>query len=279
MNNNIIEITTNFLMPAMYLAESSARLAELGAIDVHNREEIELYFQGLITPFPQVQALYYGDKFGNFYMVKKEEDTSLLSKLIYRTGKESSLTLKHRNLFGELIKIEKSKDLNYDPRTRPWYIGAKSVSQQFWTDIYIFFTGKTPGITASYPSYDSEKHFMGVFGVDIKLSQITRLINKQKISKDSLVVIINDKNKVVSFPNQAIELDGDGDTLHPLHISELDNDRVKQAYKKYTEIALQRFTITHNLQKYIVGIKDFPDLFGKKWKIISIVPQKDIYIL
>ena len=76
-NNNIIEITTNFLMPAIVLAESSARLAEEGALDVNNSLQIEQYFKASIKPHPQIQGLYYGDKFGNFYMIKKKEDQVL----------------------------------------------------------------------------------------------------------------------------------------------------------------------------------------------------------
>ncbi len=276
MNDNIVVLTTHFLLPAMHLAQSSAILAEEGAIDVSHSQQMETYFYGLIKPYPQVQSLYYGDKGGNFYMIKKKEDTSLLTKLVYRTKDAPISILKHRDLFGTISKVEKSKKLNYDPRTRPWFVGAQDSGQSFWTDIYIFFTGQVPGITASYPSYDSNNNFRGVFGVDIELNQISTRINKEKLSEDTLVLIINSKNKVVSNSDQQISHGGLESDLHPLHISEINNELIKKAYAQYASFPEELFTIRDNFQKYIVSIKDFPEDFSKDWRLVLIVPQKDI---
>ena len=75
---------------------------------------------------------------------------------------------KHFDATGELTEIRVNKDDNYDPRLRPWYQGAQKAQQIFWSDTYIFFTAKKPGITVAEPYFNASGELIGVVGVDSK---------------------------------------------------------------------------------------------------------------
>lgn len=275
LNENIIETTSHFLNPAAEIAETSARLVEEFALNPNSTRQIEAYFKGAIKPHPHINALMLGDKLGNFFMVKRMPDGSLMSKLVYRTIGEPGTVYKRRNLFGDVIEVDKQKAIDYDPRKRPWFIGAQKTGQRFWTDVYIFFTAKKPGLTAAFPTYTNNK-FKGVFGVDIELDRISELIEKQKVSPDSIVMIINDKNKIVAYPGLTSETYMNEGSIQPLSINDLDNPLINDAMSKHGLSVEEKFKFKHKQKTYFASVKEFPESFGKAWKIVLIVPQKDL---
>jgi two-component system sensor histidine kinase/response regulator len=48
-------------------------------------------------------------------------------------------------------RIVEMRERDYDARERPWFKGAMALPDDrvFWTEPYIFFTTKEPGITAA----------------------------------------------------------------------------------------------------------------------------------
>ena len=270
-NITLMEKTTNYLMPAIITAESSSRLVEEGALNLRNKTQLEAYALGVLKPLPQLNAFYIGDKFGNFIMTKRLPDQTIQTKVIQRQGTHT-VTLKSRNQFGQVISTQKEKDLSYDPRVRPWYIGAKEFEQRYWTDVYLFYTGKKPGITAAYPAFDKSRQFYGVFGVDIQLEHIANLLQSDKLSADSEILIINDKNKVVAYPQAKQRKLNNSDLLDPLHISELESEVINSAFQEHEELQQNKFLFSHNNRQYLGSFQAFPEYFGKKWRIVMIVP-------
>jgi len=275
LNENIIETTTHFLNPAAEIAETSARLVEEQALNPNSTRHIESYFKGAIKPFPHINALMLGDKLGNFFMVKRMPDGSLMSKLVYRTIGEPGTVYKRRNLFGDVIDVDKEKTIDYDPRKRPWFIGAQKTGQRFWTDVYIFFTAKKPGLTAAFPTYQNNK-FKGVFGVDIELYRISELIEKQKVSPDSIVMIVNDKNKIVAYPGLNSERYMNEGSIQPLSVQDLNNALLNFTMEKHTNSLTEQFKFVFKQKTYFASVKAFPETFGKSWKIVLVVPKKDL---
>lgn len=83
-----------------------------------------------------------------------------------------------------LERIE-SRDLalNYDPRTRPWFIEAVArAGTVVWSPPYIFSSLGAPGITASIAWNDGEQ--LRVTGLDITLQTILSTIDELDIGRD-----------------------------------------------------------------------------------------------
>eukprot|EP00667_Euglena_gracilis_P008001 EG_transcript_8093 len=62
----------------------------------------------------------------------------------------------------------------YDPRGRPWYVGAKAggIDYKGWTAPYLFFDGVTLGISAVRALSNRTGHFIGVVAADITLAGV-----------------------------------------------------------------------------------------------------------
>lgn len=105
------------------------------------------------------------------------------------------------------------QDLDYDPRQRPWYQGARDVyqtlpadppaslptSQVYWTKPYTFFTTKTPGITAAmaFQADDGVEH---VVGVDVLLSDISAFTTNLRVGEHGEVMVLTDESRVIGLP-------------------------------------------------------------------------------
>jgi hypothetical protein len=81
--------------------------------------------------------------------------------------------LKEREPTGRITGIEEDPDDPFDPRSRPWYQGAIDNEGVHWADVYVFFTDRAPGITASLAQRDPQSgDVVGVAGLDIRLAAL-----------------------------------------------------------------------------------------------------------
>ena len=95
------------------------------------------------------------------------------------------------------------RELDYDPRTRPWYRGAVGNRRQsiHWTEPYTFFTAQEPGITAA-ASYnvgegDGIEH---VIAFDVKLSEISDFTYGLRPSSHGAAFVMTDRGRLIGLP-------------------------------------------------------------------------------
>lgn len=276
LNTNVVEATTSELMPAVQVTESSARLTEEGTISYSNPGQMEKYLHGALKAYPQLNAIYFGDKFGNFYMVKRLENGNQQIKIIIQTTEFPVQITKVVTKTNTLVSNESSPIIEYDPRNRPWFIGAKEVEQRFWTDLYVFYTGNVPGVSAAFPAFDIYNQFFGVFGVDIALGNISKKLRNYKLTPRTKMFIIDHNNIVVAHPDMEQKLSEKTGTLTPLSISEIKDETISEAIKTHNRLKINTFSISINQKKHIVSIVPFPEYFGQNWKSVMIVSENDL---
>jgi hypothetical protein len=81
---------------------------------------------------------------------------------------------------GKLLGTIKNPQTN----DRAWYLDAVKAGKPIWSEIYTW--GDLPdhiSLSASAPVYDSQKKLLGVLGIDLELSQISRFLKDLKISQ------------------------------------------------------------------------------------------------
>ena len=74
----------------------------------------------------------------------------------------------------------------YDTRLRPWYVGAKADTDYagtYWSSIYSFASGGL-GMTAGVQLKDSQGNFLGVAGLDYKLSELESALQLKSYYND-----------------------------------------------------------------------------------------------
>ncbi len=153
---------------------------ENGFIDPADTGSLIRYFHLLQKDHPEFLNINYGDRSGRFTMVPPQRP--------------------------EVHKL-------FDPRIRPWYVGAVREMGLFWTGVYVFASSQNPGITASMPILNKDRTVMGVCSIDINLSTFSSFLKSLKIGEKGYAYIIdNERGRVIAHPD-LLELHGDPDRI------------------------------------------------------------------
>jgi hypothetical protein len=103
---------------------------------------------------------------------------------------------------GKYVGTSDSADMSVDYRTRPWYVGAKSVKGVFITEPYDTVTNSSGEkiITFSYPIFDSSKNIIGVYGIDMNGSElISRFLPRDLAPYITGILLINGDGSIAPF--------------------------------------------------------------------------------
>lgn len=292
---HVMDKTVNYLDAAVMNAELSDNFFDSGLIKIKKTRNLEKLFRGIVETNPQFLSMFYGDEFGNFIMAKEMPDHSFSIQRITRKGKKTKINWEHdRKTWSEKEqysdKILPAEEA-YNPRVRPWYTEALASKTHAWTDVYVFFNDRKPGITCSRSVYDRTGKLVGVIGIDISILELSDFLSTIKIGENGKVFLLDEKNHVVAIPSSdPKELDKimleetskDGTkSLKLLTADKMENPLISGSFSFYEshkdtvhneefDFFDYNFNGVSYIAKYIKFKKD--DI---EWKIALVVPEND----
>jgi adenylate cyclase len=270
----VTEKTINYLSPAVLMAQSSARIPGIDSVALVENAELEAYGMELLALYPQLDAFFIGNERGDFMFTKRFADGSIGTQEIDRSLASPLRTWTYRDPAGHVIDVEITDDFTYDPRQRPWYDGAKTSGQAYWTDIYIFFTDQTPGITAAYPIYNEQSELAGVIGIDVALNDLSFFLETLRVGENGVAFIVDEQGQIIAYPQIDLAV-AEGETFRPIHISEVGASWITAAYEAYQSHRRSQFTLTNQSHQYIASFTPIAAEIGKNWTIGVVVPEDD----
>ncbi|MHC1730215.1 MAG: adenylate/guanylate cyclase domain-containing protein [Syntrophobacteraceae bacterium] len=275
-SRTVIEKMNNYFLPASITVDMSSTLSEIGAIPYTNHAQVERYTLGVLKYYPQVAMFYLADEHGCYIRAWKLPDGTMEGRLIRQDTSPPSDIFKYWDSEFRLLRTEKSdKQIDYDPRVRPWYTGAKDTSTNYWTDSYILFRNKKPAITASHPVVGRDGEIAGVWAMDIELDEISSFLKGLKIGRSGIAFILNQKNELVAYPEFHRIIKEENGTISPVHVQDLGVEAVSAAFREHEKTGKKKFTITSGRKRYLVSFTEFPKTFPVPWKMGILVPEDD----
>jgi adenylate cyclase len=282
-NMTIAEKVTRYLIPASLMVELSSRLTGGEVKELSENTSLNAIMVEILRLYPQLSMFNIGNQSGSFLMQWRREDGSISTKLVDRQstempeGRESRVTWIHRTPEGEIKETYEDPKDNYDPRVRPWYKGALDSEKKFWSGVYIFYTEKIPGITASYPVYDDQGVPQGVAALDIPLEELSAFMADQRIGKTGITFIINKKSELVAYPDPSVPVFSEGGVLRPRRVAEVENLAVTTSYQQYLVSQKQKFVFALDGKNYIASYSRLPtQLEQDNWIIGVVVPEEEM---
>lgn len=228
--NTIEAQLKGFFDPVISELRITQAWGEAGLLDPHEPQRLNKLLPPIIVQYAQVSSLMVANDSGIEHMILRQP-----GKWINRQTRRQQWNGRTRWLEwedGSDNAKQTWKELNYDPRQRPWFIGAKKLyfsnrennsgktvnaePEIHWTEPYTFFTTKEPGITASTTFNDGDE-WLDVVGFDILLKDISKFTTQLHISPRGMVVVLTDKEEVIGLP---------------AHTQFTDTERQKQALMK-----------------------------------------------
>ena len=213
--HNIMENIANLAMQESYTHLNHAQdatiltrrllSADIVGSSTSTIETLEQYFYDNMAINPHFAGIYLGLSDGSFYDVRRHDGQTkngFRTKIISTgTSGEKKTHLIWRNADFQIVTTEDDSHDDYDPRKRPWYLKAIKEQNIVWTDPYIFFSSRKPGITIAGPSFDQHGQLKGVVGVDIEIDQLSTFIATLKIGKNGKAFMLNRNGDVVAHPD------------------------------------------------------------------------------
>ena len=274
-NKIVIEKTSHYFLPAATLTETSARLTAIGALSPSNKNQMELFTLGVLKSYPQVSMFFFGDERGNYIRAWRLADGTMETRYIETGSSPPTNTFRYWNAEFKLMRTEKSSRIDYDPRVRPWYRGAKETRTTFWTALYILARNRKPAITLAHPLEDHQGHLVGVWGVDLELEGMSTFLRNLKIGGNGMAFIINEKHELVAFPGTLSITYGKDGMMRPVRLEELGVAPITAAFGEYLRDGKGKLAITIVRKRYLASFTELSPPFPASWILGVVVPEDD----
>lgn len=229
-----IDKSQEHLEPARKAARLTRGLSQNDIVSSRNVNSMVAYFYEQLYLYPQFSGIYFGSATGEFYMASRYnqlEQGGFYTKQIKFPDGNRVVEKVYKSSEGHLIRRELDPNDNYDPRKRPWFKSAKLRNNLIWTDPYVFYTSKKPGITTANPVYDPLGKFLGVIGVDIEIDQLSTFISQLNVSEHGKAFILNHDGDLIAYPDMAkLKQRDHADGTRLTKIIELDDPVAREAF-------------------------------------------------
>ncbi len=275
LNHRVETEVKGYLAPAPKLAKIAAGLLRDQAFGADLPGLIEPLALRVLDTHPQLAMFYVANPQGHFIMGKRMPDGSIHTKRIKRSDTGIEASWLRRNPQGEVTEVEEISDETYDPRVRPWYRGAVETRSLYWSDIYIFFTNQKPGITVSIPISKGDHDILGVLGLDITLEQMSAFLASLKIGQNGQAMIIDERGRLVAYPELSRTCTRVGDKLKPTVLDELEDPVLTRAFNRFRIEGDGHRQLDVAGQRYISAASSLRSIVGRDWSILLVALEAD----
>ena len=236
-----------------------ATVSLLPADGIFSIDTVRLFAQRL-SETDGLDALYYGDRQGNFAIVfnlavaAEGAGPAYLSWIIQRPGPgEFDQTVIMLDGDYGIVSTDHRQHNGYDPRTRPWFHGAMVADRTVQTPPYVYFESNDIGITVAARTRDGH----GVVGGDLTLRTLSQMLGAKRATANSHTVVFDAKTSVLA----ASDID------HVLQVVRQDErPLVIQQTLASTEFAPYRALSRLNASGQREGVHEV-EADGKKWVV------------
>ena len=195
--SRIEDYTLAYLDQSHLYLQVNASAIHAGSLDVSDFAQFRhyLYYQALeVAP---IVFSYFGSEEALIIGVEQRADETMA---LWTVDEESRPRLDILLLDDEIEVVETLDSVaEFDPRGRPWYQAAVARGGPTWSAVYPDIARPILVITAVTPIYDATDALLGVFAVDIDLSEISNFLRTLTISEHGQAFIIERSGEIVRF--------------------------------------------------------------------------------
>lgn len=239
------EAVRTHLEPAEAVADLISSLLSSGEID---NDAIESTFHEALSRTPQMSGAFVGSPDGDFLFVSRDGE-NIRYKTTTVDGSDRTTVFETFDEDGQLLDTFEDPDDDFDPTTRPWFLGAaETQGEAVWTDPYVFFTSGQLGITSSR-AIVRDGELLGVVGADIELGELSDFLSELDASEEGGTILVDRNSTVIAHPNTDLLRVPDGDGFRTVSILEIDDAYAQSA----TSVLLSDNEVGTN------GVQDFDD--------------------
>jgi adenylate cyclase len=237
---------------------------------------LERFARRLLEELPHVSMFLASDPRGNYVGVRRRGEGGYSMLIIHNEPGPRRLVRTEHDAEGREIGSEEVAETGFDPRTRPWYVAALGAPGAAWTQLYVFFTDRVPGVTvATAVRATPEEEPIGVIAIDVSLDALSHFLSGLHIGRSGRAVIVDREGQIVAHPEARLtlretpeglatqRLDAIGD---PVLARALDRVRLSGDFRAVEEVAGER---------HFILATSLDGATSEGWRVIIVVPEAD----
>lgn len=179
---------------------------------------------------------------------------------------------------GELAKPFFSGTTEYDPRTRPWYLGAKEQAELYITPLYRFQSTGHLGVTFAKRVLDENDELIGVVALDMTMSELAQILDDIRIGERGRAFMLTENGRLLSYT--AARFEGEAAQFVSSDLDEqikVENEVMNSAINKWRENQLPffHFVPSPGADKHIASVAPIPQIFGVQPTLGLTVPEDE----
>ncbi|MCA0928799.1 adenylate/guanylate cyclase domain-containing protein [Ruegeria profundi] len=171
-----------------------------------------------------------------------------------------------------------SGSTEYDPRTRPWYLGAKEQTGIYITPLYRFESTGRLGVTVAKRVLNLNGELVGVVALDMTISALSQILDDIRIGDHGRAFMLNHEGHLLSYTGTRFE----GEAAHfvstdPNERIEIDNEVIDSAITEWraSQKAFFHFVPPSGKYKHIASVAPIPQIFDVQPILGLTVPEDE----
>ncbi len=177
-----------------------------GQIQLREANDLASLMIPVLRSRPQISTVLVGNDRGQAVLFGRGEGDGWLLRVIDydKLGAQQHWT--RLNAEGGFVGEEWVKR-DYDPRTRPWYQGPAALAGDdaiHWTEPYLFFTSKEPGISAGMRWTDRNTGLRHVVAFDVLLLDLSRYTSRVAVGANGRAAIFTHDGRLLGLPRHPL---------------------------------------------------------------------------
>ncbi|BAY20421.1 Cache sensor hybrid histidine kinase [Calothrix sp. NIES-2100] len=280
-NGLVVQHLDTYLATPPQINQINTDAIKLKLIDLTNLQSTGHYF------CQQMQVLNIGyinfaNPKGEFIGIERLDNGNLLINEVSEKQRLGKLYVYTTDSQGNRQQLTAVK--NYDPRLEAWYADAIKMGKPLWTQIYQWEDKpEIFSISSSFPLYDEDNKLIGVIGIDLILSQISKFLANLQVGAKGKILILERSGLIVAASNHELPyniINGQAKRLSALNskddLIKGTAQYLKQKFGSFREIKdSQELDFPLKGERQFVQITPWRDKFGLDWLVIVVVPKSD----
>ncbi len=272
----VVQEVAAYLDPPARAVRLAVEFTEEGSRAPTRSRALERFGSSVLREIPQASLFSVGDPQGHYMQVRGNSLGGQDIKRIDNTPGARRITVQRRNAEGEVVFEGEDPLESFDPRTRPWYRGAAESQALHWTEPYIFFSDRVPGLTVSMPVRDETSgQVTAVIGVDVRLDALSRFLANLRIGGHGQALILDSQGRLVAWRDPDRVMREDGDRLVAMQPDELGDAVITRAFDMVRLEPELRRNFDLDGRRYIVVASPLPATGTSGWKLLLVAPEAD----
>jgi sigma-B regulation protein RsbU (phosphoserine phosphatase) len=273
--------TRAFVLRAAPVVQSLGQLADKG-LAVDDPERLAPQLLAVLKANPGLSWVSYSDERGAFTGAYAAPEGGTLIKHSHIENGRTKL-VEYDTLPDGTRKILKTDDDGgYDPRQRPFYLGAKHAGRLVWLPPYVFYWQWVPGITCAEPVKDTSGKLRGVLTADFDLNALSDFVAGLSVSEHSRVFLFTSDEVLLAHPDHR-GVSGERETAKLLTLADA-GDPLVDAYRANLKPehltasageAFHRFEFRHDGTRYLGSATTFRVGDDLVWVVGVVAPKAD----